>query len=184
MSSRWQNLAPCASLPTAEADALFHPPTPHGKYLEQDVTRAKEFCVGSGCTVRAECLELGLDVPHGIYGGVGPDERKTAKEQRAKDKRDRLSPPKFARSTGCPEPGRTRSVRRHIALGQRFCLPCALFEADQVRGAELDQVVFAKAAEGHSAADIAKELGLPRELIASVVKKYKKREAQQQEVAA
>lgn len=200
--TNWILDAKCAYFPLGTSDkekeerwALFHPPTPNGEYLERDLEAARAFCEdGVPCPVREQCLWFGMGDQHGIYAGLGPDERQTlrgrqwrlkriARGESTKDQRA-VNPPKTLRSKrDCPEPGRTRSVERHLANGQRLCLGCAEFDADQDRTAALDVRVMALAGEGRQPGSIARELGLPRDVVAGVVRKYKKRDLRQ-EVAA
>lgn len=190
--NRWHSSAKCGYFPLGttgkemeERYALFHPHDAHGKYSEADIRRAGQFCDGlldgQPCPVKADCLEFGLTDPHGIYAGMGPDERKALRERRARAAR-RL--PKVSRSKReCIEPGRSRSVERHIALGERLCLVCAEFDADQSANAVLDEQVLALVAQGRKPTSIARELGLTRDTAATIVRKYRNRQLRQ-EVAA
>lgn len=193
----WADRALCAQFPPGADDyekeqqrAIFHPPTNAlGKYRERDVLAAEAFCLG--CPVRNECLEFGLTDPCGIYAGTTPDERKVLRQGRwraerlARAARDQRSynPPKVARSSQCPDPARTRSVERHLSLGEPLCVGCAEFDAVQTRAAHLDQQVMTLAGEGQPPSMIGRQLGLPRDTVAAVVRKYRKRQLRQ-EVAA
>jgi WhiB family transcriptional regulator, redox-sensing transcriptional regulator len=42
---------------------------------------AKAIC--AQCPVRAACLEFGMDIPFGIFGGHTPEERRVIRERRA-----------------------------------------------------------------------------------------------------
>ena len=42
----------------------------------EDITQAKEAC--GFCPVRAECAELGKNEEFGVWGGMTPDERRSA----------------------------------------------------------------------------------------------------------
>lgn len=187
-NTEWVRDAKCAYFPLGtshkeeeERWALFHPATPLGEYLARDIEAARAFCEGGvPCPVREQCLEFGMGDRHGIYAGMGPDEREALRERRA---RARRVVPKTLRSKGCPDPGRARSVDRHLANGQPLCLECAEYDAYQSRTAALDERVMALTDEGQRPGSIARELGLPRDVVAGVVKKHRSRAARQ-EVAA
>jgi WhiB family transcriptional regulator, redox-sensing transcriptional regulator len=44
------------------------------------VRRAREVC--AGCSVRGECLEVGLTQDLGVWGGMSVEERRAVKRQR------------------------------------------------------------------------------------------------------
>lgn len=182
----WINRAACKSAPPE----VFHPVEVSGKYLPDDVAVARTWC--NQCPVRDECLEANLSDPFGIFGGLDPDERTylrkrkwTPQHRAVKGDQRTANPPKTLRSDReCPEPGRTRSIVRHLAHGQRLCLGCASLEADLHRTAERDKQVMDLAVNGHGPSEIAADLGLPRDVVAGVMSKYRKRETARQEVAA
>jgi WhiB family redox-sensing transcriptional regulator len=52
---------------------------------------AKAIC--AQCPVRGACLQFGMDIPFGIFGGLTPDERRVVRERRsAQAKRTGQSP--------------------------------------------------------------------------------------------
>lgn len=181
--SGWQTRAACK-------DAYPETFYPAGdSYPEWAVDEAKKWC--GPCPVRDQCLEAHLGEIHGIFAETTPADREVIRRRRARRKpvagvvadRRALNPPKFAKSERCPEPGRHRSVARHVSLKERLCLPCAVFDADQIRTAELDQRVLTLAGEGRNPSAIARELDLHRDVVAGIVRKYRKREIRR-EVAA
>lgn len=162
--------------------ALFHPPTPGDTYQVADIEAARRFCrePGNECPVRAQCLEFGHSDRHGIYDGTTPEERRHIRERRPQGNRTgdwrAANPPTTLRSKReCPEPGRERSVQRHLVNGQRLCLKCAEYDAYQARIAVLDEQVGSLLREGRKPSAIARELGLDRETVAAQVKKLRKR---------
>lgn len=59
----------CANHPTPD---LWFPAGYDGKFLVQ-VEKAKAIC--SGCPMRRECAEAGMDEDEGVWGGLVPKER-------------------------------------------------------------------------------------------------------------
>lgn len=57
----WMSRAACLS---HDVDIFFNLHTTH---------QARRIC--SGCSVRTECLEYGLNEPDGVWGGMSPYER-------------------------------------------------------------------------------------------------------------
>lgn len=58
----------CATLPLAEADKLFF-----SEDSEKRIAKAKALC--ADCPMIQACLELGMEMEYGIYGGLTPQER-------------------------------------------------------------------------------------------------------------
>ena len=77
----WQRDAACRG----PESVVFYPPTSYEtrQQRESRESRAKTIC--SQCPVRAPCLEYALDImePHGIWGGLTEQERRTLLERRA-----------------------------------------------------------------------------------------------------
>lgn len=67
----WADHAACAGTPTG----VFYPEHT-GSQQRVAEQRAKQVC--AGCPVRAECLSWALrtDEPWGVWGGMGPNERR------------------------------------------------------------------------------------------------------------
>jgi len=67
----WKLQAVCRGM---DADLWF--PSATEWYV---VAKAKRICWQ--CPVRDECLDAGIDEPHGIWGGMTPDERHRRKRR-------------------------------------------------------------------------------------------------------
>lgn len=74
LSSRWKSQALCAQV----GGDSFHP----DRGGRAAVAKAKSICLQ--CDVRVQCLEWALDIgdPHGVWGGLTADERRTLMRQR------------------------------------------------------------------------------------------------------
>lgn len=73
MGIRWMDSALCAQVDLE----LFFPE----KCKPQDSYKAKRIC--ARCPVAAECLEYGMNMSHGIFGGLGERERRQLRNQRS-----------------------------------------------------------------------------------------------------
>ena len=60
---------PCALLPQKEADKLFF-----SEESAKRIAKAKAIC--ATCPMTAACLEIGMEMEFGIFGGLTPAERK------------------------------------------------------------------------------------------------------------
>lgn len=70
----WQDDALCAEVAT---DLFF----PEGAGVSTEGRGAKSIC--AACPVIAECLELGMTIPHGIFGGKSPLQRQRMRREAA-----------------------------------------------------------------------------------------------------
>lgn len=76
----WQKSAACRGMAAHDSDMFF----PKSNSLEL-WDRAAAIC--ATCKVQAECLEAGMDEPHGIWGGTRPfDRRKLRRATRQAEK--------------------------------------------------------------------------------------------------
>jgi WhiB family redox-sensing transcriptional regulator len=66
----WLTFAKCRGLP---AD-WWYPPSPITTEATVRLRKAKALC--DECPVQSECLEAGMDEEHGIWGGLGPKQRR------------------------------------------------------------------------------------------------------------
>lgn len=74
----WHDHAVCRGMDTE----VFYPVSRDATALAREVRRAKAIC--AGCPVRSECLSDALDRHdvHGIWGGLGEDERRVLMQSR------------------------------------------------------------------------------------------------------
>jgi hypothetical protein len=68
MTSLKEITPPCATLSIKESDNLFF------SELPSKVAKAKALC--AECPMTQACLELGMEMEFGIFGGLTPQERK------------------------------------------------------------------------------------------------------------
>lgn len=82
----WRDRAACRG----EEPDLFFPIGTAGP-ARIDLARAQQIC--AGCPVREDCLQWALDhsIDHGVWGGLGEEQRKSLKRRSA---RHRRRPPK------------------------------------------------------------------------------------------
>ena len=60
---------PCTLIPLKEADKLFF-----SEESAKRISQAKALC--SECAIVSECLQRGMEMEFGIFGGLTPQERK------------------------------------------------------------------------------------------------------------
>ena len=86
-SMSWHDDAACRE----EDPELFFPIGSSGPAVVQ-LQRAKAVC--AGCVVRSRCLEWAISagVEHGVWGGLGEDERRALRRRTAR-RRGRISEP-------------------------------------------------------------------------------------------
>jgi WhiB family redox-sensing transcriptional regulator len=64
---------------------LFFPPSVSEARVEREVRESRAKAICASCPVQTICLDyaLGIQEPHGIWGGLTETERRTVLERRA-----------------------------------------------------------------------------------------------------